>query len=135
MKAEKLINLDRYPLDQLDSPHGKSLISHIRQSLRNDGSCALARFVTDSALKTMASQAESINDKAYSGPTSVSPYFFNYDLFIIFFISSVLFFIGIYLRTKDKIYAISYFLILIGILYYPLPGDYTRELIVGPNDK
>ena len=80
MKAEKLINLDRYPLDQLDSPHGKSLVSHIRQSLRNDGSCALARFVTDSALKTMVSQTESINDKAYSGPTSVSPYFFNYDL-------------------------------------------------------
>ena len=28
----------------------------------------------------MASQAASLNEKAYSGPTSVSPYFFNYDL-------------------------------------------------------
>ena len=57
-------------------------------------------------------------------------YFFQYDIAIIFFVSSVLFFIGIYLKTKDKIYAISYLLILIGILYYPLPADYIRELTV-----
>ena len=62
-------------------------------------------------------------------------YFFQYDIAIIFFVSSVLFFIGIYLKTKDKIYAISYFLILIGILYYPLPFDYIRELTVSPNDR
>jgi hypothetical protein len=80
MKAEDLLNLDWYPLDQLDSNYGKSLITHIRQRLTNDGSCTLPRFVTDNALKTMASQAAFISDKAYSGPTSVSPYFFNYDL-------------------------------------------------------
>ena len=62
-------------------------------------------------------------------------YFFQYDIAIIFFISSLLFFIGIYLKTKDKIYAISYLLILIGILYYPLPADYIRELTVSPNDR
>ena len=62
-------------------------------------------------------------------------YFFQYDIAIIFFISSLLFFIGIYLKTKDKIYAISFLLILIGILYYPLPADYIRELTVNPNDK
>ena len=80
MKAEELVNLDWYPLNQLDSACGKTLVSHIRQSLSNDGSCILPRFVTDSALKTMVSQTESINGKAYSGPTAVSPYFFNYDL-------------------------------------------------------
>lgn len=62
-------------------------------------------------------------------------YFFQYDIAIIFFISSLLFFIGIYLKTRDKIYAISYLLILIGILYYPLPADYIRELTVNPNDR
>ena len=62
-------------------------------------------------------------------------YFFQYDIAIIFFISSLLFFIGIYLRIKDKIYTISYLLILIGILYYPLPADYIRELTVSPNDR
>ena len=62
-------------------------------------------------------------------------YFFQYDVAIIFFISSLLFFIGIYLKTKDKIYAISFLLILIGILYYPLPADYIRELTVSPNDR
>ena len=62
-------------------------------------------------------------------------YFFQYDIAIIFFISSLLFFIGIYLKTKDKIYAISYLLILIGILYYPLPADYIRELTVSQNDR
>jgi len=62
-------------------------------------------------------------------------YFFQYDIAIIFFVSSVLFFIGIYLKTKDKIYTISYLLILIGIFYYPLPFDYIRELTVSPNDR
>jgi len=62
-------------------------------------------------------------------------YFFQYDIAIIFFVSSVLFFIWIYLKTKDKIYTISYLLILIGIFYYPLPFDYIRELTVSPNDR
>ncbi len=62
-------------------------------------------------------------------------YFFQYDIAIIFFVSSVLFFIGIYFKTKDKIYTISYLLILIGIFYYPLPFDYIRELTVSPNDR
>ena len=62
-------------------------------------------------------------------------YFFQYDIAIIFFVSSVLFFIGIYLKTKDKIYTISYLLILIGIFYYPLLFDYIRELTVSPNDR
>ena len=80
MKAEELLNLERYPLDQLDSSRGKYLVSQTRQSLAHDGSCTLPRFVTDSALKTMVSQAASLRGQAYLGPTSVSPYFFNYDL-------------------------------------------------------
>jgi hypothetical protein len=79
-KVEELLNMDKYPLDQLDSPRAKNLVSQIRQSLTNDGTCTLPKFVTNNALKTMASQAVSLKDKAYSGPTSVSPYFFNYDL-------------------------------------------------------
>ncbi len=80
MKAEEILNRDWYPLDQLDSTCGESLISYVKQSLANNGSCTLPRFVTDSALKIMVSQAVSISNKAYLGPTSVSPYFFNYDL-------------------------------------------------------
>ena len=79
MKAEEILNRDWYPLDQLDSTCGESLISYVKQSLANNGSCTLPRFVTDSALKIMVSQAVSISNKAYLGPTSVSPYFFNYD--------------------------------------------------------
>ena len=80
MNAEELLNLERYPLDQLDSSRGKCLVSQTRQSLAHDGSCTLPRFVTDSALKTMTSEAVSLNEKAYSGPTLVTPYFFDYDL-------------------------------------------------------
>ncbi|MBO68346.1 MAG: hypothetical protein CL398_08540 [Acidiferrobacteraceae bacterium] len=80
MKPIDLINLDLYPLDRLETPAGHKLVTSIRDSLELDGSCTLPDFVTANALQAMRSQAISLADKAYSGPTSASPYFFNYDL-------------------------------------------------------
>ena len=78
MKPTDLINLDVYPLNRLDTPAGHKLITRIRRSLDLDGSCTLPEFVTDKGLQVMRSQAISLADQAYAGPTLASPYFFNY---------------------------------------------------------
>lgn len=67
-------------MHELDSDAGKSLIQSTRDSLNADGSCTLEQFVTKAALKILADQANSLKDLAFPGPTSVTPYFFNYRL-------------------------------------------------------
>ena len=75
-----LIDLDRYPLDNLSSQDGCQLIESLRASLNKNGSCSLAGFVGEAVIKQMAAEAETLQQLAYAGPTEVSPYFFNYDL-------------------------------------------------------
>jgi hypothetical protein len=76
----RIINTDMYPLEQLSSAATQSWLAGIKASLKRDGSCTLANFVTREALDIMAQQASSIAHLAYPGPTEVSPYFFNYQL-------------------------------------------------------
>ncbi len=76
----QLIDLDRYPLDDLDSEAGLQLVADTRASLGAIGSCSLPGFVRASVISEMAAQASSLEHLAYSGPTEVTPYFFNYNL-------------------------------------------------------
>jgi len=76
----RIINTDLYPLDQLSSAAALSWLKSIKASLKRDGCCTLASFVTREALDIMAQQVNSIAHLAYPGPTEVSPYFFNYQL-------------------------------------------------------
>lgn len=75
-----MINLERYPLDNLSSARGQEWLDEVRSSLEHDGSCLFPEFVDPEALAQMASQARSVAHLAYSGPTEASPYFFNYRL-------------------------------------------------------
>ena len=77
---KRIINTGLYPLDTLSTPDGQGWIRQLRSKLKQDGSCTLLNFVTAPALAEMALQAQSITHLAYSGPTEVSPYFFNYRL-------------------------------------------------------
>ncbi|MFA9421791.1 MAG: 2OG-Fe(II) oxygenase [Gammaproteobacteria bacterium] len=76
----QLIDLDRYPLDDLDSEAGMQLVADTRASLAAIGACSLPGFVRASAISEMAAQASSLAHLAYPGPTEVTPYFFNYNL-------------------------------------------------------
>ncbi len=76
----EFIDLDRYPLNDLDSATGQRLIAETQASLEKVGSCSLPGFVRQSVIAEMASQAGSLAHLAYVGPTEVTPYFFNYDL-------------------------------------------------------
>lgn len=80
MQPQDIFNLGRYPLNDLDSPAGSALVKAVREQLGEDGCCSLDGFVTDRALEIMAEQAKKLADLAFPGPTSVSPYFFNYRI-------------------------------------------------------
>jgi hypothetical protein len=76
----EFIDLDRYPLNDLDSEAGQQLITDTRVSLEATGACSLPGFVRASVISEMAAQAGSLEHLAYPGPTEVTPYFFNYNL-------------------------------------------------------
>ena len=78
----ELINLDRYPVNDLESPAGKLLIERIRADLGRDGAASLPGFLRPAALNMMVKEAEELAPLAYPGPTEVSPYFFNYDVLV-----------------------------------------------------
>ena len=51
MKIDQIVNLQRYPLDQLDSAEGYALVESCRQKLEQTGSCLLPEFISQAALK------------------------------------------------------------------------------------
>ena len=80
MEINQILNLQTYPLDDLDCNRGQELVQHIRHELEQDGSCVLADFAMPAALAEMNRQALSLEHVAFRGPTAVSPYYFNYRL-------------------------------------------------------
>ena len=62
-----------------------------------------------------------------------STYFFLYDAYMGLFVSSVLFYIGLYLSSKDKINSICGMLIFTGIFYFPLNQEYLDAYIAAPD--
>lgn len=75
-----LIDLDRYPIDDIAGEAGQRLIEEIQGALEQDGSCSMPGFIRPSVIAKMAVEAGTLRHLAYSGPTEVTPYFFNYDL-------------------------------------------------------
>ena len=75
-----LIDLERYPINDLAGEAGLRLIKETQAALEQDGSCSLRGFVHAAIIAEMAAEAATLQHLAYSGPTEVTPYFFNYDL-------------------------------------------------------
>jgi len=76
----QLVDLDRYPFNDLDGEAGMQLVADTRASLESTGACFLLGFVRASVISEMAAEASSLEHLAYAGPTEVTPYFFNYNL-------------------------------------------------------
>ena len=56
----KLIDLDRYPIDRLESKVGQMLVAQCRSDLENCAASILPSFVRRSAIMEMAKEAESL---------------------------------------------------------------------------
>lgn len=73
-----LIDLDRYPILDLDSPRGQALLGEIRSCMARTVLCALPGFLKPSVMPRLAAEAEALAPLAYRGPHEASPYFYNY---------------------------------------------------------
>jgi hypothetical protein len=73
-----LIDLDRYPILDPESPRGAKLIGDIRARMAETVLCALPGFLKASVVPRLAAETEALVPLAYRGPHEASPYFFSY---------------------------------------------------------
>jgi hypothetical protein len=61
---ERIIDLDRYPLDRLDSAKGEVLVARCRDDLARDGMFNLAGFVRPDALRRAVAELKPVLDRS-----------------------------------------------------------------------
>ncbi|MCK0716378.1 hypothetical protein ACFO0U_08485 [Chromohalobacter sarecensis] len=69
-----LIDLERYPIDQLDGERGRALIEQCREQLGEDGCVVLKGFVPDEALTRLERETERLSPEAHYNQTETNPY-------------------------------------------------------------
>ena len=73
---EELINLDRFPLDGLDSQRGRSLVARCRDELATSGMFSLEQFVRPEALKQCVADIERrLNTESFTHRRTHNIYF------------------------------------------------------------
>lgn len=71
----EILDLDRYPLDQLDSPKGQLLLESCRAALRFEGACQLPGLLKADAVEKLVAEAHSKRAQAYRTDNSHNVYF------------------------------------------------------------
>jgi hypothetical protein len=66
--CQKLINYERYPIDDIDNPKRQEIINHIRQELDDDGCAVVKNFLSDYGLNTIKEEATMRVDQTYYSP-------------------------------------------------------------------
>ncbi|TFH87872.1 hypothetical protein EQG41_02850 [Billgrantia azerbaijanica] len=69
-----LIDLARYPLDDLDGDAGHELIARCRRQLDADGCAVLERFVPEAALARLERETARLSPEAHYNRTETNPY-------------------------------------------------------------
>jgi len=64
-EARDLIDLDKYPLDNLDSPEGEALVTRCRLEMSGTNSCVLRGFIKQSLRPVLADEAATLASKAF----------------------------------------------------------------------
>ena len=64
-ELNQIIDLDRYPLDQLDSPKGKALVAQCQNDLNKQAASALQNFIRPEAVKRLTAEAETLIPSSY----------------------------------------------------------------------
>ncbi|MEO7130347.1 MAG: hypothetical protein ABIZ07_03105 [Dermatophilaceae bacterium] len=70
-----VVDLDRYPIHDLDSERGQALVSACREELAATGVCNLAGFITPEAVAEMVTLAGELRDKAWASDRTHTIYF------------------------------------------------------------
>ena len=74
-EMNKLIDLDRYPIDQLDNKRAQLLVEQCRSDLDDCAAAILPNFVRQSAIMEMAEEAESLVQVAHRYDGDRSPFY------------------------------------------------------------
>ena len=65
ISASQMVDLDRYPIEDLERPAGAEFASQCRQDYLETGLCMLHGFIRPDALDTLAAEAGQLSPKAY----------------------------------------------------------------------
>jgi hypothetical protein len=68
------VDLERYPIDAVDSPRRAELVADLRRRLAEDGVAQLPGFVTDAALERLVAEAMAQRDEAFLEDVWGTPY-------------------------------------------------------------
>lgn len=74
-----VVDLDKYPIHNLDSDEGRALIDSCRKELAKDGCCTLKGFIKSEAVAQMAELANKLEDKAWISDRTHNVYFKPFD--------------------------------------------------------
>jgi alkylated DNA repair dioxygenase AlkB len=70
-----VVNLNAYPIDDLDSEAGQALVRDCRRQLADTGVCTLADFLRPEAVAAMVQLAGELSDKAWKSDQTHTVYF------------------------------------------------------------
>lgn len=70
-----VVDLDRYPIHDLDSRPGRELVAWCRQQLGDDGCCTLPGFILPGAVQDMIEVSEAVKDQAWATDRPHNVYF------------------------------------------------------------
>lgn len=61
----EIVDLERYPIDALDTEAGRALVERARAGLRSEGACDLPGFLRDEAIAVGVESAMALHDRSY----------------------------------------------------------------------
>lgn len=74
-----LVDLERYPINDLDSPAGMALLARCQADLRAQGACQLDGFLSDAGVAVLAAEAASLSDLTFRNEVEHNVYFEDID--------------------------------------------------------
>ena len=80
MKVTDLVNLDAYPIQDIQSPTIQALVAKCRQNLDKNALCTLEDFVSPEALMVMKTEIDGLLTSAYRAEHERTPYSWRYNL-------------------------------------------------------
>ena len=80
MKVANLINLDAYPIQDIQSPTAQALVAKCRKDLDKNALCTLEDFVSPEALMVMKTEIDGLLTSAYRAEHERTPYSWRYNL-------------------------------------------------------
>ena len=74
LSLHEILNLERYPIQDLKNVRTQSLITRYREELRENGYCLLDNFLLPDALKIAREEVESLSEFAHDSVQYTNPY-------------------------------------------------------------